>query len=67
MATAVIVVAVNRINKYTDDIGIHATKGGKFLGMTWAATAVLLLASFVSVVRCCAGRRKPRQLEKEGY
>jgi len=67
VATAVIVIAVNRINKYTDEIGISATKGGRFLAMTWAATAVMLLASFVSIVQCCVGRRKPRRYEKEGY
>jgi len=67
VATAVIVIAVDRINKYTDEVGIGATKGGKFLAMTWAATAVMLLASFVSVVQCCVGRRKPKRYEKEGY
>lgn len=67
VATAVIVIAVNRINKYTDEIGISATKGGRFLAMTWAATAVMLLASFVSIAQCCAGRRKPKRYEKEGY
>jgi len=67
VATAVIVIAVNRINKYTDEVGIHANKGGRFLGMTWAATAVMLLASLVSIVQCCVGRRKPKRYEKEGY
>ncbi|OQV02010.1 hypothetical protein CLAIMM_07269 [Cladophialophora immunda] len=45
VATAVMVIATNRINKYTDQIGIASTKGGKFLAITWAATAVMLLAS----------------------
>jgi hypothetical protein len=67
VATAVIVIAVNRVNKYTDQIGISATKGGRFLGLTWAATAVMLLASLVSIVQCCVGRRRPRRYEKEGY
>jgi hypothetical protein len=68
VATAVIVIATNKINKYTSDVGIHATRGGKFLAMTWAATAVMLLASFVSIVQCCVGRReKRRRYGKEPY
>ncbi|ETI23615.1 hypothetical protein G647_05417 [Cladophialophora carrionii CBS 160.54] len=67
VATAVIVIAVDRINKYTDEVGISATRGGKFLAMTWAATAVMLLASFVSIVQCCVGRRRPKRYEKGGY
>ena len=67
VATAVIVIAVDRVNKFTDDVGISATKGGKFLAMTWAATAVMLLASFVSIGQCCVGRRRPKRYEKEGY
>ncbi|KAH0846452.1 hypothetical protein AYO21_07112 [Fonsecaea monophora] len=68
VATAVMVIATNRINKYTDEIGIASSKGGKFLGMTWAATAVMLLASFVSIVQCCVGRRNTRRYgEKGGY
>jgi len=68
VATAVIVIAVDRINKYTDEVGIAATKGGRFLAMTWAATAVMLLAAGVSMVQCCVGRRRPKQRhEKDGY
>ncbi|EXJ72230.1 uncharacterized protein A1O5_04734 [Cladophialophora psammophila CBS 110553] len=68
VATAVAVIATNRINKYTDEIGIAATRGGKFLGITWAATALMLLASFVSIVQCCVGRRRPKRYgEKDGY
>jgi hypothetical protein len=67
VATAVIVIAVDRVNKFTDEVGISASRGGKFLAMTWAATAVMLLASFVSIVQCCVGRRRPRRFEKEGY
>ncbi|KIX98229.1 uncharacterized protein Z520_06309 [Fonsecaea multimorphosa CBS 102226] len=69
VATAVMVIATNRINKYTDQIGIASSKGGKFLAMTWAATAVMLLASFVSLVQCCVGRpnRAKRYGGKDGY
>ena len=35
VATAVIVKAVDALNKYGKDIGISATKGTTFLGLTW--------------------------------
>lgn len=57
IATAIIVKAVHAINKYGSDIGIAAYKGKEFLGMTWAATAVMLLGSLLWIAECCAGRR----------
>jgi hypothetical protein len=57
ISTAIIVKAVNTINKFGDDIGIAASKGGAFLGMTWAATVAMLLASLLSIAQCVAGRR----------
>jgi hypothetical protein len=61
------VIAADKINQFTDEVGISATKGGKFLAMTWSATAVMLLASLVSIVQCCVGRRRPKRYSKEGY
>lgn len=61
IATAIMIKAVNAINKYGGDIGVAAYKGTEFLGMTWAATALLLLASFLSIAECCAGRRRTRR------
>lgn len=66
IATAIIVKATNTINKYGEDIGIAAYKGGRFLGMTWAATALMLLAAIVSIAQCCGGRRKDRQNGEKG-
>lgn len=60
--------AVDAINKYGDDIGIAAYKGKKFLGMTWAATAVMLLASFLWIFECIVGhRRQSAYVGKERY
>lgn len=69
ISTAIIVKAVNAVNKYGEDIGLAASKGKTFLGMTWAATALMLLASFVWVAECCAGRksRTQRKSEKAAY
>ena len=60
IATAVIVKAVDAINHYGADIGLAAYKGSKFLGMTWAATGLMLLASIMWVAECCTGRRRGR-------
>lgn len=57
LATTVIVKAVNTLNKYGQDIGISATKGKLFLGMTWAATGLMFIATIVSVVQLVVGRR----------
>ncbi|KIX09977.1 uncharacterized protein Z518_01058 [Rhinocladiella mackenziei CBS 650.93] len=68
ISTAIVVKAVDAINKYGDDIGIAAEMGDKFLGMTWAATGLMLLAATVSLVQFCAGRRRSQQYgEKGGY
>jgi hypothetical protein len=67
ISTAVIVKAVDAVNKYGSDIGIAAYKGSKFLGMTWAATAVMLLASMVWIVEFCRGRKNVTYANKGAY
>jgi len=67
IATTIIVKAVNAINKYGDSIGLAAYKGGTFLAMTWAATAVMLLAAVTSIVQCCTPRRRSKDHTEKGY
>src|SRR4051812_11893744 len=67
ISTVVIIKAVNAVNKYGADIGIAAYKGSTFLGMTWAATALMLLASVVWVAECCRGRKNRAYTEKGAY
>lgn len=57
VATAIIVEAVKELNKYGNDLGISATRGTRFLAMTWAATGVMLIALIISFVQLCVGRR----------
>lgn len=57
VATTVILKAVSALNKYGDDLGIHADRGNLFLGMTWAATGLMLVAAVASCVQVCVGRR----------
>jgi hypothetical protein len=67
ISTVVITKAVNAINKYGAEIGIAAYKGSTFLGMTWAATALMLLASVVWIGECCRGRKNRAYTEKGAY
>jgi len=67
ISTVVIVKAVNAINKYGADIGIAAYKGSTFLGMTWAATALMLLASIVWIAEFCRGRGRHAYKGKGTY
>ena len=60
LVTIVINKAVNALNKYGNDIGISATKGKLFLGMTWAATALMFIAFAVSIVQLIMGRKDGR-------
>ena len=48
----------NAVNDHGSDIGVAAYKGTTFLGMTWAATVLMLLAAFAWVGECVVGRRK---------
>lgn len=57
LATIVIVKAVNALNEYGDDIGVSATRGNLFIGMTWAAAGLMLIATVVSTVQLVRGRK----------
>ncbi|KAL5116280.1 hypothetical protein ACEQ8H_005838 [Pleosporales sp. CAS-2024a] len=58
LVTAVMVRATDLINKYGNRIGIVATRGGKFLALTWAATALMLIVVLLWIVEFCIGRRR---------
>lgn len=57
IVTAIISKATNLINKYGNDVGISAQKGGKFLVLTWVATGLMLVASIVWCFDYIVGRR----------
>lgn len=68
IATAIAVKASHVINHYGNDIGISAQKGGKFLVLTWVATAVMLVASMVWCFDCIVGHRRNRSTRpSKGY
>ena len=66
IATVIAVKVVNAVNKYGREIGVAATKGRVFQGMTWAATVLMLLASLAWIYECCVGRKKRTTYVREG-
>lgn len=61
LVTAVIVKASRIINDKGNQIGLQANWGGKFLALTWAATALMLIVILTWVVEFCMGRRRNKQ------
>jgi hypothetical protein len=61
LVTAVIVKASQIINDKGNDIGLQANWGGKFLALTWAATALMFIVILTWVVEFCIGRRHRKQ------
>ena len=55
IATAIITKSVDAINYYGNDVGIAAYKGSGFLGLTWAATALMFVAGIGWIFDCCVG------------
>jgi SUR7/PalI family len=64
--TAIGIKGVSIINQYGGDLSIVATRGNKFLAMTWAATGCALIAWFVSTFGIClsSGSRRERRAKR---
>jgi len=58
IVTVIMKKATNLINKYGNDIGLYAYKGGKYLTLTWIAVAFMAIASLCWVGEFCVGRRQ---------
>jgi len=58
IATGIINKVVDTINTHGNDIGIAAYKGKTFIGMTWSATILILLAEAAWVYEFIRGRRE---------
>jgi hypothetical protein len=61
VVTAVAVKATQEVNKYGAAISVSANRGNGFLGLTWAATACMLVASLASCLGMCGGGRRSRR------
>jgi len=49
------------INKDGKSIGLYAYKGGKYLALTWSATAVMLVATVAWIAEFCVHRRRVKR------
>lgn len=58
ITTAVAVKAADVVNKHGNDVGISASKGDKFLVITWVATVLMLVSSFLWCGECIVGRKR---------
>lgn len=58
LVTAVGVKGTSIINQYGNDVGVQATRGNKFLALTWAATALMFIALVAWSLELCIGHRK---------
>ena len=49
------------INKYGNDVGVYAYKGGKYLTITWVSVAAMLVALTCWTIEFCIGRRNNKR------
>ncbi|KAF5569809.1 hypothetical protein FPHYL_1798 [Fusarium phyllophilum] len=52
---------VNKINDVGDDVGLSASVGNKFLALTWAAAALMVIAAIYWVMHMCLMRRERKR------
>lgn len=52
---------VNKINDVGDDVGLSASVGKKFLALTWAAAALMIIAAIYWVMHLCLMRRERKR------
>ncbi|KAI9672283.1 MAG: hypothetical protein M1831_002098 [Alyxoria varia] len=69
IASAVVTYAAtkitNLINKHGDVVNINAARGENFIALTWASTALVLVAGIAWFGDCIANRRKQKMIPKE--
>jgi hypothetical protein len=66
LVTAVIVEGVKVINRHGEQIGLSADRGNKFMAITWASTALTLVALIWWLLETCIGHRKKTPYAKHG-
>ena len=69
-ATGIINKVVENVNAHGTTIGLSATKGTTFLGMTWSADLLMLFVGFVWLFYFIKGRKEEMSYipeAKEGY
>ena len=66
IATGIINKVVQMINSNGNSIGISATKGIKFVGMTWASDILMLFTGFVWLFHFFRSRKQAMAFMPEG-
>ncbi|KAL8667566.1 MAG: hypothetical protein Q9168_007220 [Polycauliona sp. 1 TL-2023] len=66
IASVIMSKVVKEVNKHGNDIGISASKGKTFLGMTWAATVLMAIAAVAWIYEFVAHRRRQTSYVFEG-
>lgn len=66
IATGIINNVSNTINQHGNDIGVYAYRGTTFIGMTWAATILVVLAGCVWAYEFIRGKRERMTYIMEG-
>lgn len=64
--TAVMKQGTKNINGYGEPVGIEAYYSSKFLAITWAATALMFVASCLWCIDCCIGRKDSKSSRRWG-
>ncbi|KAL8742774.1 MAG: hypothetical protein Q9190_004796 [Brigantiaea leucoxantha] len=66
ISSAIMSKVVDEVNKHGNDIGIAASKGKTFLGMTWAATVLMFVAALAWIFEIFAHKRRSSSYVQEG-
>ncbi|KAI4282344.1 MAG: hypothetical protein L6R38_003024 [Xanthoria sp. 2 TBL-2021] len=66
IASVIMSKVVHEINQHGNDVGISASKGKTFLGMTWAATVLMAFAAVAWIYEFVAHRRRQTSYVFEG-
>ncbi|KAL2290185.1 hypothetical protein FJTKL_00666 [Diaporthe vaccinii] len=66
LATAIAVIGARAVDRYAEQVGVTASPGRRFLGLTWGATAAMLVCLLWWSVDCCVGRRGRRRRFSRG-
>ncbi|KAL8735133.1 MAG: hypothetical protein Q9166_001009 [cf. Caloplaca sp. 2 TL-2023] len=66
IASVIMSKVVTEVNKHGNDIGVRASKGKTFLGMTWAATLLMFVAAMAWIYEIVAHRGRQTSYVFEG-
>lgn len=67
IVSVIAVKATDAINKYGNDIGVSATRGNKFLALTWATTGIVLISVCLWCYEFVATWKRERAVKAPKY